>query len=325
MVVAGPALLGIVGLGAVGGILANIALTPLTAGASLLQSYWYGSGLILGERMMYTVHWEQIKGRLDKGEDFLTVLDKIMNDDITAIANLSFKAMDVTGKLYIDKAGVGLAAFVEKLLAAMLTANPLGLLPDGSTEPPPTGTETPTGISYTVAELEAFNLAQLQSILDNASDYTDSTVQNAQTIKAKKLIEIQQEQEQQENLETFTTNLQQAETAFLQVLTTVTLLTLYTSYIPAFSSTEQGAIVAKLREKALFGVVSTRFASAGSAQNLREYQATLATIRENFRITKQQLSSGSTSTVKINALKTLQLQINVMHVLIWTHQLVYSR
>ncbi len=154
--VAGAALAGVVGLGAVGGILANIALTPLTAGASLLQSYWYGSGLILGERMMYTVHWEKIKGRLDKGEDFLQVLDKIMNDDITAIANLSFKAMDETGKLYLDKAGTGLAEFIEKLLQAIVLANPLGLLPGGETDT----TEEPgvdTDIHKSIAEIQSWS------------------------------------------------------------------------------------------------------------------------------------------------------------------------
>ncbi len=147
----GVGLLAIVGLGAVGGILANIALTPLTAGASLLQSYWYGSGLILGERMMYTVHWEKIKGRLDKGEDFLQVLDKIMNDDITAIANLSFKAMDETGKLYLDKAGDQIADLAEKLLSAIL-GNPVEV----TVERP---SDTPTdeaGISLTIAEIKAW-------------------------------------------------------------------------------------------------------------------------------------------------------------------------
>ncbi len=94
--VAGVGLAAAAGMGAVGGIVANIALTPLTAGAGLLQSYWYGSGLILGERMMYTVHWEKIKARLDKNENFMDILDQEMNDDITAVATLAFKAMDKT-------------------------------------------------------------------------------------------------------------------------------------------------------------------------------------------------------------------------------------
>ncbi len=158
MVVIGPALAAVVGLGAVGGILANIALTPLTAGASVLQSYWYGAGLILGERMMYTVHWEKIKERLDKGESFISVLDPIMNDDITAIANLSFKAMEQTGDLYLKAASSSIGAFIEKLLLAMLTANPTGIF-NGGGEEEGSGTEenTQTGISLTVAEIQAWD------------------------------------------------------------------------------------------------------------------------------------------------------------------------
>ncbi len=171
-------LLAIVGLGAVGGILANIALTPLTAGASLLQSYWYGSGLILGERMMYTVHWEKIKGRLDKGEDFLQVLDKIMNDDITAIANLSFKAMDETGKLYLDKAGESIADFAEKLLSAIL-GNPVEVTVEKATDTP----KGETGISLTIAEIQKWTDSYLkQQHSQFLSKYTNATQQHIRTI-----------------------------------------------------------------------------------------------------------------------------------------------
>jgi len=108
------------GMGAVGGLVANIALTPLTAGAGLLQSYWYGSGLILGERMMYTVHWEKIKARLDKGENFMDILDQEMNDDITAVAELSFKAMDKTAEIFHSQATISLGKFIEDLISAAL-------------------------------------------------------------------------------------------------------------------------------------------------------------------------------------------------------------
>ncbi len=319
----GPALLAVVGMGAVGGILANIALTPLTAGASLLQSYWYGSGLILGERMMYTIHWEHIKGRLDKGEDFLQVLDAEMNKDITAIANLSFKAMDDTGKLYLEQAGKSISAFIEELLSAAI--NPFFSGDREETPPPPISPPTSDGISYTVAELEAFNLQQLTTIINNPSDYTDSTVANAKTIKAKKLLEEQEQQEQKEVFGDFIIKLQQDETSFLQALTLVTLGNLYTTYIPSFTSTEQGMIVALLRETALFGIVSTRFASSGSAENLRAYQSTLASLRSQFQSLKLQIQSGSTSQLKQQAIIRIQNEINVQHILIWTHQLIYSR
>ncbi len=116
MVVSLPALAAIAGLGAVGGIVANIALTPLTSGASLLQSYWYGAGLILGERMMYTVHWEKIKKRLDKGEPFISVLEDEMHEDITAIADLSLRTMKEVGAVYTKAGETALTDLMTALL-----------------------------------------------------------------------------------------------------------------------------------------------------------------------------------------------------------------
>jgi len=101
--------------GASGGALANVALSPLGGGAGLLQSYWYGAGLILGERMMYTFHWEKIKTRLDKGEDFMSVLESEMTPNITAIANFSLEVMKKTGDVYM-KGGIDfMAKLIENL------------------------------------------------------------------------------------------------------------------------------------------------------------------------------------------------------------------
>ncbi len=196
--VAGVGLLGIVGLGAVGGILANIALTPLTAGASLLQSYWYGSGLILGERMMYTVHWEKIKGRLDKGEDFLQVLDKIMNDDITAIANLSFKAMDETGKLYLDKAGTSIADLVERLLSAIL-GNPVEV----TVVPAPPGETTPTGIVLTISQIQnmSTNTLLFETQPNQITKYSQATQQHMKTELASRGSTTKIQEQEESNIE----------------------------------------------------------------------------------------------------------------------------
>ncbi len=313
--VAGPALLGIVGLGAVGGILANIALTPLTAGASLLQSYWYGSGLILGERMMYTVHWEKIKGRLDKGEDFLQVLDKIMNDDITAIANLSFKAMDETGKLYLEKAGTGLAQFVEELLSAILLANPLGL-GGGGTEPPPPGEDTPEGISHTVAQLEQMNLQQLTTIINNSSLYTASTVANARTIKAKKLLETEDIQEEKEDLVQFKFELFQTETAFLKELFTFingTIQDVYTNFITKHSGPQQSLMMEHLTIMKIRHVFTKRRKTTESNKILNQ-------MRDGLAIKRKQLIEGSTN----QTAKQVQMDINARHVVIVLYQMIYS-
>jgi len=102
--------------GASGGALANVALSPLGGGAGLLQSYWYGAGLILGERMMYTFHWEKINARISKDEDFLSVLESEMNPAITAIANYSLQVMQKTGAIYMQ----GGIDFMAKLIENML-------------------------------------------------------------------------------------------------------------------------------------------------------------------------------------------------------------
>jgi len=324
LVVAGPALAAIVGLGAVGGILANIALTPLTAGASLLQSYWYGAGLILGERMMYTVHWEQIKGRLDKGEDFLQVLDKIMNDDITAIANLSFKAMDDTGKLYLDKAGTALGAFVEELLLAMLTANPTGIGGGGEDEPPPGGEETAEGKSFTIEELELMNLQQLTTIINNPTEYTPQTVAHAITIKAAKLIleEGEQEEEQKTKLsiEEFFTAWVWEESRFLTELSKITLNDLLgnPNYIANDTTLRQ-----------TFGAVtSARQRTSTSDLALKQMQNSLAEVRgiiqqaiDGVRGESSDTIRQFTSDIKANYAP----RINLHHTMIFFHQLIYSR
>ncbi len=303
--VGGVGLLGIVGLGAVGGILANIALTPLTAGASLLQSYWYGSGLILGERMMYTVHWEQIKGRLDKGEDFLQVLDKIMNDDITAIANLSFKAMDETGKLYLDKAGESIANLVEKLLLAIL-GSPVTI----TTEPPP-GEETSEGISHTVGELELMTLQQLTSIINNANLYTETTVAFAKTVKAQKLLDEQSQQEEKEDISALRSAFRLTETAFLQILTTVTLAGFWTPYITSFDDASQTRLVASLRQFGYsVGYNTLRTKSDASDLILTQLRTSLSVVRNAFIL---------------DPTEAKQIKINEIHVIIWFHQLIYSR
>ncbi len=110
--------------GAAGGGIANVALTPMTGGAGLLQSYWYGAGLILGERMMYTFHWEKIKVRLEAGEDFLHVLESEMNPQITAIADYSMQVMHKTGDIYLEGGKDLLAGLIENLFK-LLAGDPI--------------------------------------------------------------------------------------------------------------------------------------------------------------------------------------------------------
>ncbi len=312
--VGGVGLLGIVGLGAVGGILANIALTPLTAGASLLQSYWYGSGLILGERMMYTVHWEKIKGRLDKGEDFLQVLDTIMNDDITAIANLSFKAMDETGKLYLDKAGTSIAALIEKLLLAIL-----GSPVDVDVEPAPPGETTPEGITLTIAEIQAMstNTLLFETQPNQITKYTEATQAHMLTEKLSRDITTETTTETAQIHSDAILSLLNEETAFVSNLQTITLANLWNSYIPLLKSDQQTKLLDLLRAYGITAGMSTRFASSGS-------DATRLIFVEKIIRKRTELFAMPVETT-IDVLQTFYNIINKMHFMVYVWNLVYSR
>jgi len=151
--------------GASGGALANVALSPLGGGAGLLQSYWYGAGLILGERMMYTFHWEKIKTRLDKGEDFMRVLESEMTPNITAIANFSLDVMKKTGAVYMQGGIDFMAQLIENMLKLLagetITPPAIDPCPDGffrdangicqPVAPPPPTPDCPSGFRWSAS------------------------------------------------------------------------------------------------------------------------------------------------------------------------------
>ncbi len=65
--------------------LVNLALAPLYAANQYIGSYFFGSGMILGERDMYQEDWPKIKKRLDEGELFLSILEEQTQRNTTAI------------------------------------------------------------------------------------------------------------------------------------------------------------------------------------------------------------------------------------------------
>ncbi len=170
--------LGAVIAGASGGALANVALSPLSGGAGMIQSYWYGAGLILGERDMYTFHWEKIKKRLENGEDYLSVLESEMNPAITAIANYSLQIMQKTGEIYL-KGGVDfMAQLIENLFKVLAGEIQVGdIIPPvgggGGSQPP----FEPTLITLTQEEIINMSITQLQqATTNNRSQYTADTI-----------------------------------------------------------------------------------------------------------------------------------------------------
>ncbi len=85
MSAAGAGILG----GAIGGGLAVTVLAPLTAANNFLGSYFFGSGMILGERQMYQDDWIKIKKRLDAGESFLVILEEVMKPNTQAVMQMA--------------------------------------------------------------------------------------------------------------------------------------------------------------------------------------------------------------------------------------------
>jgi len=75
--------------GALGGGLAVTVLAPLTAANNFLGSYFFGSGMILGERQMYQDDWIKIKKRLDAGESFLVILEEVMKPNTQAVMQMA--------------------------------------------------------------------------------------------------------------------------------------------------------------------------------------------------------------------------------------------
>jgi len=75
--------------GAIGGGLAVTVLAPLTAANNFLGSYFFGSGMILGERQMYQDDWIKIKKRLDAGESFLIILEEVMKPNTQAVMQMA--------------------------------------------------------------------------------------------------------------------------------------------------------------------------------------------------------------------------------------------
>ncbi len=313
--VGGAALAGIVGLGAVGGILANIALTPLTAGASLLQSYWYGSGLILGERMMYTVHWEKIKARLDKGETFMNVLDAEMNKDITAIAQFSFKAMDDTTSLFLSRASTTIAGHIETLLEAIL--NPFPAV-NVETEPAPEGETTPEGISLTIEQIQAMstNTLLFETQPSQITKYTEATQAHMLTEKLSRDVTSGTEEITASDLEATIQGLKteawEKEAQYLVYLTT----TDFNMWKNAIFATSEFRNRITAQYSAVVPIALKQKTTTTDARKVT-YLNELNVLRQSW------IDNFNANAPDANLTRTIQYSINAIHTVIWLHQLIY--
>ncbi len=91
---------GLIG-GLVGGAMSQVVTAPFVAGNNFLGSYFFGSGMLLGERQMYQRDWPRIKERLDKGTRFDVVLEEYMKENTQAVLNVAKDVMVATADAYV--------------------------------------------------------------------------------------------------------------------------------------------------------------------------------------------------------------------------------
>ncbi len=81
--------------GAVGGVV-NVALTPAIAATTFITSYYFGYGMIFGEREMYQEDWPRIKKEIDDGVPFEQIFEKYISKNTTVVQAMAKQIFDST-------------------------------------------------------------------------------------------------------------------------------------------------------------------------------------------------------------------------------------
>ncbi len=113
--------------GAIGGGVAITVLAPLTAANNFIGSFFFGDGMIIGERKAYQHDWPKIKKRLDNGEDFITILEEYTIDNTTAVMSTAKQIIQVVKPIWFEMVRDYLTSIPQDLMQ-MLTS------PQGVTE-----------------------------------------------------------------------------------------------------------------------------------------------------------------------------------------------
>ncbi len=190
-----PAAGAIAGLAAgFGGMIAMIAFAPLTAVNNFLGSYYFGSGMILGERKMYQNDWIAIKKELDSGTPFINVLENVMKDSTQGVMVTAEKTLtDIAPEWnrivlnYIKTLPnwilelVGATdplALVQALIKIIGGENPFAPVPPGpGTEPPGTLLEgVKQNPQYSISTLSTLTFEEISVIMKQFQNNHGSTV-----------------------------------------------------------------------------------------------------------------------------------------------------
>ncbi len=85
------------GLAAGGGaVLAGVIATPAIAATTFVTSYFFGWGMLLGERQMYQDDWPRIKKELDEGRPFNEVMEKYVTKNTTTVTAMAKQIFEHT-------------------------------------------------------------------------------------------------------------------------------------------------------------------------------------------------------------------------------------
>ncbi len=288
--------------GASGGALANVALSPLGGGAGMLQSYWYGAGLILGERDMYTFHWEKIKKRLEGGEDYLSVLESEMNPAITAIASYSLQIMQKTGDIYLQGGIDFMASLIENLFKLLAgEAVTTTTTHDHDLHPQDHASQL---IQLTLAQVQAMSDNELKQALTQQSKYENFTNSMIATEHKKRFTSTSDTKTEQFDIRTV---LWKKEAEYLKQLLQWDL-----TYIRVNEPFKHDlALTGYIRTH--YGALTTRKRSSGSDAKMRTFEQALIDKR---RKVLDLIAKGFNPDDQ-------HRWVNVWHTLLYIHKLVY--
>ncbi len=96
----------------VGGSAVSIAMVPFNAVNNYLGSFWFGAGMILGERWVYQEVWPKVKAKLDAGEDYMSAVEPF----IVQAQTMLMKNAEIIGKDTANELSEGALSFLTDIL-----------------------------------------------------------------------------------------------------------------------------------------------------------------------------------------------------------------
>jgi len=313
---------GLAGAG-IGSALAMLVFAPLTAVNNFLGSYYFGSGMILGEREMYQERWPQIKKELDRGRSFIDVLEEVMKESTQGVMNSAERTLTLVKPQWEAIVVAYLREIPDAVIAALrgddiqkMIEALLGIAPfsDGSdpTLPPPSGETVNGEVTLTLDAINGMTREQLLFALHQTSiTYSDGTIRHMKTVLAQKELDFQGEKTTTETIKNIRSELWMLEAEFLKYLLTLTkqdfIDDLGKNIIIDDTDLQRSLFIS-------FGNYSRRTKSSSS-------DATLQTLRENLAAARVPLNRClQDPTASCNEFKKT---VNRFHVHIYVHQLVY--